>query len=246
MRLKQKKRQALLLLTMFFVATGITAAAAESIYHETVYPEGAGPFPAVIVLHSSGGFKTAKWRIGKYIDAGYAAYVPDFFRRYGISYKNRIETWTTYRTQIEAELVEIVDTIKADPKVDARNIFAVGFSNGGYWASYLAARKHVKAAASHYGVWRFPNHNGFPANYFDRDSNPVLALHGDHDSVQDIRFVMPQLEIVAGKSPRFRKRIFRGAGHSWDCRTCGGGSYDDNAARQALELTLALFAENTH
>ncbi len=137
--------------------------------------------------------------------------------------------------------------IKKDPKADAKNIFAVGFSNGGYWASFLAARNHVNAGASHYGVWRWPTSsgwNGYPANYFYSDSNPVLAIHGDNDSVQKPHFVYPQLEAVEGKSPKFRKHIFGDAGHSWDCEPCRKDGYDHEATQQALKITLEFFATN--
>ena len=239
-----------LTVAVLFVAAIVTAnsvANAEPIYHEINYPAGNGPFPVVIVLHTSGGFKTVKRQISKYTNAGYAVYGPDFFRRHGISKSNRFETWTTYRTAIEAELIELIEVIKKDPKADPKNIFAVGFSNGGYWASFLAARKHVNAGASHYGVWRWPpsaGWNGYPADYFDGDSNPLLAIHGDNDSVQKPRFVYDQLTIVENKSPKFKKHIFRSAGHSWDCGRCRKDGYEEEATRQALKMTLELFEAN--
>lgn len=217
---------------------------AEPIYHETSYPEGNGPFPVIVALHTSSGFKSVQHQIAKYTNAGYAVYAPDFFRRHGLTSSNRFETWTTYRTQIEAELLEIIEIIKRDPKADPRNIFAVGWSNGGYWASFLAARRHVSAGAAHYGVWAFPNHNGYPAGYFDRESNPLLAIHGDNESVQKSKFVYPQLEIAAGKSPMFRKHIFGNVGHSWDCRPCLEDGYDHEATKEALRMTLEFFEAN--
>lgn len=220
---------------------------AELIYHEINYPEGNEPFPVVIALHTSGGFKSVKRQISKYKNAGYVVYAPDFFRRHGITHSNRFETWTTYRMAIEAELLELIEVIKKNPKADKKNIFAVGFSNGGYWASFLAARKHVNAGASHYGVWSWPpsaGWNGYPADYFDSDSNPVLAIHGDNDSVQKPRFVYGQLDIVEGKSSKFQKHIFSDVGHSWDCQPCRKDGYDEEATRQALKMTLEFFEAN--
>lgn len=225
----------------------IKASHAEPIYYETKYPRGSGPHPAVIVLHTSSGFKTVRRQITRYTNAGYAVYAPDFFRRHGISMRNRFETWTTYKTKIEAELIEIVELMKKDSLVDPKNIFAVGFSNGGYWASFLAARKHVNAAASHYGVWRWPPRagwNGFPADYFDRESNAVLAIHGEDDSIQTTKFVYDQLANVEVKSPKFKKYIFRNAGHSWDCKPCVKDGYNKEVTKQALKMTLDLFESN--
>ena len=42
-----------------------------------------------------------------------------------------METFSTYRENIEEELSEIINLMKNDPKINNKNIFAVGFSNGG-------------------------------------------------------------------------------------------------------------------
>jgi len=113
---------------LFFFAANFSFA--EPIYHEKKYPKGNGPFPVVILLHSSGGFKSNYIMnyIGKdYLDVGFAIYGPNFFERHGITPKTRKKTWTTFRKPIEKELSEIVNLVKKDPKVDAKNIFAVGF-----------------------------------------------------------------------------------------------------------------------
>ena len=223
------------------------ASRAEPIHHETHYPSGEGPFPVVLALHTSGGFKTIKSQIPKYVGAGYAVYAPDFFKRHGIDHSNRFETWTTYRKPIEKELLEIIEVIKEDPKADSKNIFAVGFSNGGYWASFLTARGHVNAGASHYGVWSWPKNSGFdgyPALYFDGKSNPLLAIHGDGDTVQKPINVYDELRIAAGKSPKFKKHIFSDAGHSWDCQSCRKDGYNAQASQTALKMTLELFEAN--
>ena len=61
---------------------------AEAIYHEKFYPDGSGPFPAVIALHTSGGFKTVKHLIQRYVDDGFAVYAPNFF----VSSDNQVKT----------------------------------------------------------------------------------------------------------------------------------------------------------
>ena len=49
--------QLIRLITIIFFLLTIKVVA-EPIYHETKYPLGSEPFPAVILLHSSGGFKS--------------------------------------------------------------------------------------------------------------------------------------------------------------------------------------------
>ena len=103
---------------------------AEPIYHEKKYPEGTGPFPAVILLHTSGGYKTnfyIKDRGEFFLKEGFAIYAPDFFRRHGITPKTRLKTFTKFRKNIEKELLEIVELVKKDPKIDQKMFLQLVF-----------------------------------------------------------------------------------------------------------------------
>ena len=96
---KRIKFLAVLLVYLIFTHS----AWAEPIYHEKFYPEASGPFPAVIALHSSGGFKRIKHLVQRYVDDGFAVYAPDFFTRHGLTPRTRMETFSTYRENIEGE-----------------------------------------------------------------------------------------------------------------------------------------------
>lgn len=224
-----------------------TAVLGEPIYHDVKYPEGPGPHPAVVLLHTSGGFKTVRHQIPKYLNAGYVVYAPDFFRRHGITKANRFETWTTYRRAIEGDLGEIIAIMRKDARVDPRNIFAVGFSNGGYWASYLAAKRLVNAAATHYGVWAWPKQAGFdgyPASYFDTNSSPLLALVGGKDTIQRSSFVLPQISEEMKRGAKVNEVVFEDVGHSWDCMPCRADGFNANISNQALQLTVDFFQKH--
>ena len=78
-----------LCLIVFGALLAVQSVIGEPIYHEVSYPKGEGPFPAVVLLHTSGGFKTVIRQIRKYTSAGYAVYAPDFFERHGITKSNR-------------------------------------------------------------------------------------------------------------------------------------------------------------
>lgn len=60
--------------------------------------------------------------------------------------------------------------MKGDIRINEKNIFAVGFSNGGFWVSYLTGSSKVSAGASHYGVWKKNMGrdiiNPYPMRYF--------------------------------------------------------------------------------
>jgi len=196
-----------------------------NIYHEKNYPTGLGPFPAIISLHASGGFSGTKalvenFRSETWVKSGYAWYAPNFFGKHGITNKTRMDTFSVYREDIEKELGAIVETMKNDPRIDGKNIYAIGFSNGGFWTSFLAGKGIVTAAASHYGVWRACKGadcgNNYPVNYFSSKSSPLLALHGYHDSTQKIEYFDAAWHKIE-KTPKIEKHIYNNAGHVWDC-----------------------------
>lgn len=218
----------------------------EPISHDKYYPSSEKPAHAIILLHSSGGYKSVAKKVQVYTDAGYVVYTPDFFQRHGITTATRFQSWTTYRTNIEIELNEVIQLMKADVRIDASNIFAVGFSNGGYWAAFLAATGVVNAGISHYGVWDFPgNYYGYPVKYFRDSSNPVLALIGKDDKTQRYERVMPQVQMAEKLSPRVVKKIYN-ASHAWDCAPCNSEYiYNEVTTMDALKSTIDFMKENS-
>jgi dienelactone hydrolase len=222
-------------------------ASAEPIFYEARYPATtATSVPAVVALHSSGGYASVTGKVGAFVDAGYAVFTPDFFKKHGITTATRFDTWGIYRTDIEQELSELVQLMKKDPKVDPKNIFAVGYSNGGYWAAFLAAKGFVNAGVAHYGVWSFPNNvNGYPASYFSLTSHPMLALVGLNDQTQKSRFVLPQVERAQKLSPAVQLHTYE-ATHGWDCKVCNAEYVrNEEVTADALNRTLEFFKANT-
>ena len=233
-----------------------------NIIHKKAYPTGPGPFPGIISLHSSGGFQGSNllienFRSETWVKAGYAWYAPNFFAKHGITTRTRMDTFDKYREDIEKELTAIITLMKADPKIDSKNIFAVGFSNGGFWTSYLAGKGIVTAASSHYGVWKAnmgrDMENPYPMEYFSSKSSPLLALHGEDDSTQKIKFFNEAWSQIKD-TPKIEEHIYDDAGHVWDCfpiyskmeRICG--KFDDpdrEVTNDALKRTLAFFKKHT-
>ena len=229
-------------------------AAAEAIRHEVSYPTGQGPFPVVITLHTSGGYeRTRKWienfKSKVWNDAGYAVYAPDFFERHGLTPRGRMKTFSRYRKDIEKELLDIVRIAKNDPKVDPRNVFAVGFSNGGFWASFLAGSGRINAGASHYGVWKanFGREitNPYPMKYFSSASSPVLALHGANDGTQKIHHVEEAWTWARGNGGKLITHIYPDADHAWDSKGKYFNAWDSKVKEDAFNRTLAFFKNHT-
>jgi dienelactone hydrolase len=236
-----------LLIVIYFLIS--SAAFSEPIYHEKKYPSGNGPFPVVILLHSSGGFKSDYMMsyIGSdYLKNGFAIYAPDFFKRHSITSQTRKKTWTTFREPIEKELSEIVEVAKKDKKIDSKNIFAVGFSNGGYWATYLAGTKQVNAASSHYGVWSFTGGlNGYPARYIKKNCNPLLVLHPIKDQVQQLKYVKSYINKAEKSCSAVKVHYYDQGGHAWESqRYQGGVGYNKEVWKDAVSRTVEFFKAN--
>ena len=236
----------ILIVIYFFI---ISAAFSDPIYHEKKYPSGNGPFPAVILLHSSGGFKSNQmlnYLGDDYIENGFAIYAPDFFKRHGITTETRKKTWTTFRKPIEKELSEIDELVKKDKKIDSKNVFAVGFSNGGYWATYLAGTKQVNAASSHYGVWTFKGGlNGYPVKYVKKDCSPLLVLHPIKDQIQKIEYVRSHIEKAKKTCAKVKVHYYTNGGHAWESQKYKGGvGYNKDVWKDAVTRTINFFREN--
>ena len=203
---------------LLFICTSVFA---EPIYYEKKYPDGKGPFPTVLILHTSGGFRVGEienWS-SFFLKEGYVIYAPNFFERHGITPKTRKLTFTKFRKLIEKDLTEIVEIMKKDPKVDSKNIFAVGFSNGGFWATFMAGSKQVNASSSHYGVWQFgpsgtADLRGYPVKYIKKDTRPLLILHPKKDKVQKYKGVKSYIAKAAKQSSKVEVHYYEKGGHA--------------------------------
>ena len=221
------------------------SAQAKEIYHEKFYPKGTGPFPAVIALHTSGGFKTVKHLIKRYVDDGFAVYAPDFFKKHGLTPRTRMQTFNEHRKDIEKDLNEIIKFMKNDPKIESKNVFATGFSNGGFWVCYLTGTAQVSAGVSHYGVWKanFGREitNPYPMKYFSSTSSPTLALHGEDDDTQKMKFVeeaWDEIEVLEGK---LETHVYPGADHAWDRKNSSRYVYNEEVDKDSHKRTIEFF-----
>ena len=213
----------------------------EPLYTEVTYPsfEDPGPFPGVIILHTSGGWGTVDHVIPRFTEEGYAVYSPDFFTPFGLSHHNRMDTWDKFREPIERGLTGVVKSMRDDPKIDDDNIFAVGYSNGGFWVCYLAGTGQINAGVSHFGVWK-ANFGGsitnrYPVDYFSKSSSPVLGLHAIDDRVQRYEHAQHQWSHIKSSGAPFEHHTYHSGGHEW-LRKLLGGPTDKDAQKRTFQF----------
>ncbi len=207
----------------------------------TLYkPAGSGPFPAVLVLHTSSGLRPPDHRYaGQLADEGYVCLVPDFFKAYELHQDIRDRTFTTHAQSIYADFVNAIDTLKKTEGVQADRIGAVGFSNGGYWALLLAARGDIQAGVSYYGALNGAGTDNSLSAFrkaFTSNSSPVLVLHGAMDKTVAPRHAEYLKSVLTSAKAPHEFQMYRSAGHSYE-----RGEPDDEATADSWQRTLRFF-----
>jgi dienelactone hydrolase len=202
-------------------------------------PKGAGPFPAVVLLHSCLGLPANKAAIGDVVASwGYVALFVDDFATRGIK-----ETCAVDFGEALADAFGALVYLSRLPYVDPNRIAAVGFSQGAdtalkiasaRFASAFAVRNDLtfKVAAAFYP----PCENQAGAKL----EIPTLILIGESDDVTPMADCRRLAERPENRSD-VRLVVYPGAYHGFDNPSFTGGArlfgmllkYDQNAAEES-------------
>jgi len=206
-------------------------------------PKGAGPFPAVVLLHTCLGLPAERVAIGERIAAwGYVALFVDDFATRGLK-----ETCAVDFNPALPDAYGALAYLGRLPYVDPARIAAVGFSQGGDTALKIATggAAGFKAAAAFYA----PCANVAGATL----EIPTLILVGAKDEVTPARDCA---ELAKRQQPGMVKLVvYPGAAHAFDLPEFSGGrqvmgmslAYDRNAAQRSWgELRGFLAARLKH
>jgi carboxymethylenebutenolidase len=205
-------------------------------------PDGPGPYPAILVLHTSGGLQPADMEFAqRLVREGYVVLVPYFLEAYGIEARTRQEAFTTYAQDIYADLVASLNLLRSNAKVDGTKLGAVGFFSGGYFALWLAATGQVQAGVSYYGAVTGAATDKSLSLFrrvFTAGSAPVLILHGEKDSTVPVEKAIQLDSILTAAGSPHDFREYSGAEHLFDRE---GGSANKEAAADAWLRTQDFF-----
>ncbi len=230
-------------------------------------PEGKGPFPAVVLLHSCGGFKphvTTDWP--NYLrEIGYVALSVDTFGSRGFtSCPDRPKPFSRERKLFVGDAYGALDYLATQPFVDKNRIAVMGFSlsavfiNGGLipWrvrgTSSLKGKSTLgrqmksspgkldfKAAIALYG-WCSE------LGLYSKENIPLMEILAENDPVHT-RSCVAAGEIY----PEMEVHVIAGAYHAFDSFGSSGGQsplgermeYSAEATKQARELTRVFLAK---
>jgi carboxymethylenebutenolidase len=179
-------------------------------------PEGAGPFPAVILVHDIYGLNAwTKKLADQFAGDGFLVIAPDLYTRQAFAGAARTprQAWDAWNALNDVQAVDdlkaAVDYLAKQPSVGEKPVGVVGIDMGGIYASGLAGQDtRVKAAVSFYGKILYttltPNHNVSPLDTLTNLQCPYLAFYGSIDPQNTTR----QLE-------ELQSRLQKNANNSW-------------------------------
>jgi carboxymethylenebutenolidase len=204
-------------------------------------PEGPGPYPALLLLHTSGGLQTEDLDYAKrLVTEGYVVLVPSFLEAYGIRAKTRQSSFTTYAEPIYADFVASLEKLQRNPKVNAQKLGAIGFSNGGYFALWLAANRQIQAGVSYYGALTGAGTDKSLTRYrqtFTSASSPVLVLHGSDDTTVPVLKAIELDQVLTQTQTQHTFAQYAGAEHRFER---DHSASNDAAADDAWQRTRAF------
>jgi len=213
----------------------------------TLYtPDGPGPFPMVLVLHTSSGISsTDQGYCGNLAKEGYICIAPAFLRAHAITEETRRLSFTREARPIMADFIEIIDELNAMPKAKQGAVGAVGFSNGGFFAVMLASINRIKAGVSYYGALdgarSHPDLEPFRER-FTAASAPVLILAGENDTTIGKEPPKKLAEILNACGAKYELKWYPDTEHGFDRGNLRSGNRA--AAADAWPRTLAFLRAN--
>ena len=186
-------------------------------------PSGQGPFPAVIVFHTSGGLRDHEKIYARNLSRqGYVALTVDYFGGTGTN------TTDGYEYLI------------ALPNVDPDKIGLVGFSRGGRAALWFASRLSLMDSEHQIsGVVNYYIGNAIVPWVKGTKHPPILFLHGEEDeTVQPIE-ITNYCEIQRENGTICDYHIYKGIGHAFTHQT-KYNTYDSSTTKDAWKRALAF------
>lgn len=192
-------------------------------------PEGDGPFPAIILIHSFRG-----------LEEGYRTMTDNLAKE---GFVVLAVGWQTFGQELaDATMMQLLNDsvayLSARADVDAERLGLTGFCAGGrYTMLMLPQMKMFKAGVAWYG---FPN-NGTPspASFIDQLDAPMLIIHGTEDSASPIASIYEYASKLQTAGKTFELKVYSGEPHGFMIQN--GQLRTDDVGTDAFNEMAAFF-----
>lgn len=223
-----------------------------NISNKVFKPEGNGPFPAVLLVHTAGGL--ANDHIKNYAQAllakGYVVLIQDSLGPRGIPFVTR----TTPRAHPQIGVKDAYQGLEyliQQAYVDKNRIYQMGTSWGGFVASSLAskgvaevsdAKGRFKASVGLYSSCGLGSTDPYRFIFNDFDRPILLLLAGDDKELKPGN-CFQELQALKDKNLPLDFYIYEGIGHAWDKKgeLKFGYVYNEEITKNAFNRVLEFF-----
>ncbi|MCT7951974.1 dienelactone hydrolase family protein [Ancylothrix sp. C2] len=219
------------------------------------YPQGEGPFPAVVVLQEIFGVNTHIQEVSeRFAKQGYVAIAPALYQRLAPDYQTgytpedikqgRYYKELTHADELLSDISASISYLKTRRFVKTHGFGCIGFCFGGHVAYLAATLPEIKATASFYGagITTWTPGGGQPTiNRTAEITGTVYAFFGDQDaSIPQTQVNQIEAELQKHHIPH---RVFRyaNADHGFFCDH--RPSYNSTAAADAWLQVVEFFGQ---
>jgi dienelactone hydrolase len=220
---------------------------------EIFLPDGTGPTPAVIVLHTAyGSVETFDSDFARALaKAGFVALAVNYLHP-EVTSGNR--NWVP---AITADLVAVTNWLKSRPEVGGKPVGTVGFSLGSHGLILSARHQGIKAVVVYYGGYnprqyrsvKLPPNVRLPIDVAREVEAAVLLFHGEADDEVPLSDAQAMKAALDGAGKTVELVTYPGAYHRFDRgpvagmrgeRSPQGHTYrkNDAAAKDAFQRTI--------
>ena len=208
-------------------------------------PEGAGPFPALVLLHQCGGLGNARWRNESMqnwakvaVAHGYVALLVDSLGPRGVDTVCYGPKGGVYFSRGVRDALQAAEHLRGFDFVDRQRIALAGYSWGAMvgvlsssarWSRTAVPGVRFAAAVAFYpGCFsiRPPGVAAYEIVQPDID-RPLLVLLGQQDTETPAEECVAKLGLAKAAGAPVEWHVYPQATHCWDCRTLDGFTKTD-------------------
>lgn len=226
-----------------------------NISNKVFKPEGDGPFPAVVLVHTAGGLANDHIKIHaqNLVAKGYVVLIQDSMGPRGY----RVVTPSTPKVHppvIVKDAYQGLDFLLQQSFVDKNRIYEMGTSLGGFVATSLGskgvaevneAKGRFRASVSFYSSCALADRDPYKYVLEDIDM-PVLMLIAGDDKELKHGNCFSQLDALKSKGVPIDYYIYEGIGHGWDKQgeVRFGYIYSEEITKDSFNRAVSFFEKN--